>query len=64
MNFKRYELYNHLKSQLHRAKYNCNVTGEFSSGLVNSFYDLMNYVSMIDNEIQVFHKYKTSIKLN
>ena len=53
MNLKRYELYNHLKTQLRKAKYNCNVPGEFSSGLVNSLYDLMNYVSDVDKNTNI-----------
>lgn len=43
---KRYQFYNHLKLQQQRARYNCTIEGGFNRGLTNSFYDLMNYVSV------------------
>lgn len=43
---KRYEMYNHIKLQQHKAKYDCTIEGGFGRGLIDSFYDLMNYVSV------------------
>lgn len=48
---KKYELY-HLKEQKRRSLYNCNITGGFSSGLKDSFYDLLNYISI--KEIKLY----------
>jgi len=46
---KRYEMYNHIKQQQRKAKYDCTIEGGFGGGLIDAFYDLMNYVS-VNNE--------------
>ena len=46
---KRYELYNHLKNELRKVKYDCMIPGPLGRGIIDSFYDLMNYISI--NEI-------------
>ena len=43
---KKYELYNHLKEQKIKSMYNCKIRGGFSTGLIDCFYDLMNYISI------------------
>ncbi len=45
---KRYELYNHLKTQQYKVKYDCTIPNGFGKGMIDSFYDLLNFISDIN----------------